>query len=189
MKTLLRGGHENAPPELLRGPQLLCSEISNRYLCTELPRDIWASPLLGSLALWLGLRISLARAALAPHTAPDLPSFFLHSRGQMHVTMSPLSQTVLLPSSFPSWAVPLSPACLILSLSLSLFSFGHFWLPRGIWSSRARDQSHRSYPSHSCGNTGSLTHCAGPGNEPVSQRLPRCRRSCCTTAGAPLILL
>ena len=36
-----------------------------------------------------------------------------------------------------------------------------FWLLHGIWSSQARDQT-------DCGNTGSLTHSAGPGIKPVS---------------------
>ena len=38
------------------------------------------------------------------------------------------------------------------------------------WNSQARDYlSHSRDPSHSCGSAGSLTHCARPGIEPVSQ--------------------
>ena len=38
---------------------------------------------------------------------------------------------------------------------------------------------------HSCGNARSLTHCAGPGIEPMSLLLQRHHRSHCATVGTP----
>ena len=45
-------------------------------------------------------------------------------------------------------------------------------------------------PSHSCNQRhsyGSLTHCAGPGIELVTQCPPRRCQSCCATVGTPLL--
>ena len=52
------------------------------------------------------------------------------------------------------------------------FSSLLFWLPRRIWNSWARDQIYLSSSCDlccSCRNARSLTHCAGPGVEPLSQ--------------------
>ena len=47
-----------------------------------------------------------------------------------------------------------------------------FWLPHSNMEflGQGLDRSHNPEPSRSYSNTGSLTHCAGPGIEPSSQR-------------------
>ena len=49
----------------------------------------------------------------------------------------------------------------------NLFFF--FWLPHSIW----KFPGQRLNPSHSCGNTGSLTHCTQPGTEPKTLQQPK----------------
>ena len=57
-----------------------------------------------------------------------------------------------------------------------------FWLPCGIRSAlgQGSDLSHSCNLCHSCSNTGSLTHCSGPGTEPAG-----CCQSCCTIMRTP----
>ena len=49
---------------------------------------------------------------------------------------------------------------------------GFFWPTLGhtVFLGRGSDPRHSFDLSHSCDNAGSLTHCAGPGIEPASQR-------------------
>ena len=73
-------------------------------------------------------------------------------------------------SEYISYYVLSCPAQVLLSIFLLLFCPPFFWLPHGIWSSPVRDQSE----PESCSLSGScdirsLTHCAWPGIEPVSQ--------------------
>ena len=54
-----------------------------------------------------------------------------------------------------------------------LFFFSFLAAPRHMeLPGQGSDPSHSHNQSHSCGNTGSFTHCAGPGIEPAS----RCSR-------------
>ena len=63
--------------------------------------------------------------------------------------------------------------------------FCHFWPPCSIGGPReGSDWSHSRDLSYSCGNTRSLTHCAGPGIKLASQCLPRCCWSHCATTEA-----
>ena len=61
---------------------------------------------------------------------------------------------------------------------LSFFFFFFFQPPQGIWSCQAGDQIQAPVVA----TLGRLSHCAGPGIEPVSWRC----KFFCTTAGAPL---
>ena len=51
-----------------------------------------------------------------------------------------------------------------------------FWPPCSICSSQARDPSVTCNLAHSCSNTGSLTHCVGPGWDlhPETPLIPLC---------------
>ena len=64
------------------------------------------------------------------------------------------------------------------------FFLFHFRPPGSIWTSLGQgvDLSCSHDLSHCCGNTRSLTHCAGPGS---NQALPGHQWSHCTTAGTP----
>lgn len=67
------------------------------------------------------------------------------------------------------------------------FFFFLFWLPWGIWSlgDQGSDLSHSWDRCCSCGNTGSLIHCAKLGTEPAFQRSRDAANPICTTAGTP----
>ena len=78
------------------------------------------------------------------------------------------------------------PYCLRCGFLKTVFSY--LWPLRSIWGSQARsDPSCRCNLSHSCGNTGSLTHCAGLGIEPASQCSQDATESHCTWADTPPI--
>ena len=53
------------------------------------------------------------------------------------------------------------------------FFVGHFWPPCGIWNSLGQGSEPQSRPTVHCGNTRSLTHCAGPGISGSSPTLCR----------------
>ena len=66
--------------------------------------------------------------------------------------------------------------CLLISISLNSLVLGHFFFFSflvTLWHmeflGQGSDLSHSYDPSRSCGNAGSLIHCAGPETEPVSQ--------------------
>lgn len=63
-------------------------------------------------------------------------------------------------------------------LWFAFFFFKCFWPPHGIWGSQARNQILASHElNHSCGNTGSLTHCARSGPSVLKiLPIPLCHR-------------
>ena len=104
-----------------------------------------------------------------------------HSEGQQCQKLNPLS-----PAEFQTqnlmdtsqvhyhWAITGTPK----KWSVCFFFFLHFWLPWSIWPGRSLDLS------QSCGNTGSLVHCAQPGwnhcpSTPNTEPIPL------ATVGAP----
>lgn len=66
-----------------------------------------------------------------------------------------------------------------------------FWPPHSIWKfpDQGSNPSWRYNLQYSCSNAGALTHCAGPGIEPMSLLLQRHHQSHCTTVGNSLLTL